>query len=282
MKKTKEEAERTRKQLMDAGLRVFGSKGYAAARLSDIASDAGVTRGAVYWHFGSKKGLMFAILREMANPYIQIAVEVLNSDIEPGPKIREMIRRVMDAIDDKKALLAHEQLAIRFMAEHPDEFEEYHGDVSGGMKVVTRLAENDAFHRRHGRYRWRLEQIVLRVAARPGFGQAKIQDFNGAIAGYTDIGGFQVAVDDALLVGRLEPGRDLGGNLAGFVDGDRAAAHAVVQPLALDQFHDQKASFRGLFQAVGRSDIGMLESGQRASFTVEARQAVSIAGKISR
>jgi hypothetical protein len=50
-----------------------------------------------------------------------------------------MIHRVMDAIDDKKALLAHEQLAIRFMAEHPDEFEEYHGDVSGGMKVVTRL-----------------------------------------------------------------------------------------------------------------------------------------------
>jgi len=139
MRRTKEEAERTRKQLMDAGVLVFGSKGYAAARLSDIASGAGVTRGAVYWHFGSKKGLMFAILREMANPYIQKALEVLESDLEPDRKIRETVHRVMDAMDRKKAFLFHEQLALRFMAEHPDEFREYHGDVSWDMRKVIRL-----------------------------------------------------------------------------------------------------------------------------------------------
>lgn len=139
MRRTKEEAERTRKQLLDAGARVFGRKGYTAARLSDIASEAGVTRGAVYWHFGSKKGLMFAILREMVNPYMQIAVEALESDLEPGRKIRELVYRVMDAVDRKRAFLSHEQLAIRFMAERPDEFEEYHGDVSVDMKRVTRL-----------------------------------------------------------------------------------------------------------------------------------------------
>lgn len=139
MRRTKEEADKTRRQLLDAGLRVFGKKGYAATRLSDIASEAGVTRGAVYWHFGSKKGLMFAILREMTNPYMQIALTVLESDLGPCEKIRGVVCGVMDAMDRKKDFLWHEQLALRFKAEHPKEFTEYHGDVSVGTKKVTRL-----------------------------------------------------------------------------------------------------------------------------------------------
>ena len=116
MRRTKEEAEQTRRQLMDAALRVFSARGYSAARLSDIAAEAGVTRGAVYWHFGSKKGLLFAILKETVNPYIQTATEVLEGDLDPGRKIREMVRRVMDATDESEAFLAHRQLAMRFMA----------------------------------------------------------------------------------------------------------------------------------------------------------------------
>jgi AcrR family transcriptional regulator len=139
MRRTKEEAERTRKQLLDAGLTVFGDKGYAAARLSDIAEEAGVTRGAVYWHFGSKKGLMFAVLKEMSNPYIRIAAEVLESDLPAEERIREMIRRVIYTMDRDKNFISHEQIAVRFMAEHPAEFEEYHGDFSVGMKRVTNL-----------------------------------------------------------------------------------------------------------------------------------------------
>ncbi len=139
MRRTKDEAERTRKRLMDAGVRVFGSKGYAAARLSCIAAEAGVTRGAVYWHFGSKKGLMFAILREIVSPYRQIIEEVLESELDPDRKIRELIRRMMNAMDKSKAFVSHEQLATRFKAEHPDAFDEYHGDISGGMRRVDEM-----------------------------------------------------------------------------------------------------------------------------------------------
>lgn len=139
MRRTKEEAERTRRQLMDVALRAFSARGYSAARLSDIAGEVGVTRGAVYWHFGSKKGLLFAILKEMANPYIQTATEVLESDLEPGLKIRELVRRVMDATDKSKAFLAHHQLAMRFMAENPHGFEDFHRHIARDMKKLTRL-----------------------------------------------------------------------------------------------------------------------------------------------
>ena len=52
MRRTKEEAEQTRRALLDAGLRVFSRQGYAAIKLEDIAREAAVTRGAIYWHFG--------------------------------------------------------------------------------------------------------------------------------------------------------------------------------------------------------------------------------------
>ncbi len=138
MRRTKEEAEETRQRLMDAALKVFSARGYSAARLSDIAAEAGVTRGAVYWHFNNKQGLLFAIFREMANPYVQTATEVLGSDLGPGRKIRELVCRVKDATDNSEAFLAHRELAMRFMAEHPHGFEEYHKHISRDMTNLTR------------------------------------------------------------------------------------------------------------------------------------------------
>ena len=64
MRRTKEDAEKTRQQLMDAGLVVFIKKGYKAANLEDIAKEANVTRGAITWHFKNKKTLYRAIIEE--------------------------------------------------------------------------------------------------------------------------------------------------------------------------------------------------------------------------
>jgi len=54
---------RTTGALARAARREFARRGYAAASLEDIAAAAGVTKGAVYHHFGSKVGLFEAALR---------------------------------------------------------------------------------------------------------------------------------------------------------------------------------------------------------------------------
>jgi AcrR family transcriptional regulator len=54
-------AERRREIELAAG-RVFAERGYAAARLDDIAAAAGVTKPVIYRHFGSKKELYLALL----------------------------------------------------------------------------------------------------------------------------------------------------------------------------------------------------------------------------
>ncbi|MEO7994076.1 MAG: TetR family transcriptional regulator [bacterium] len=54
--------EDTRQRILDAALRTFANLGYAGATIDDIAADAGLTKGAVYWHFASKRDLFKALL----------------------------------------------------------------------------------------------------------------------------------------------------------------------------------------------------------------------------
>lgn len=61
VRKTKEEALETRDRLLDAAGEVFSEKGVTRASLDDIARAAGLTRGAIYWHFKNKTDLIEAL-----------------------------------------------------------------------------------------------------------------------------------------------------------------------------------------------------------------------------
>ncbi|MGV1794579.1 MULTISPECIES: TetR/AcrR family transcriptional regulator [Rhizobium] len=55
----------TRAKLLTAGRKAFGSVGYAEASMDDFTATAGLTRGALYHHFGDKKGLLQAVVSEI-------------------------------------------------------------------------------------------------------------------------------------------------------------------------------------------------------------------------
>jgi TetR/AcrR family acrAB operon transcriptional repressor len=67
-RKTKEEASRTRQQIIDAARNVFHQHGVARATLEQVASTAGLTRGAVYWHFKDKAELFHAMRADVLDP----------------------------------------------------------------------------------------------------------------------------------------------------------------------------------------------------------------------
>ena len=52
----------TRERIIASAARVFGQKGFQRASLDLVASDAGLTKGAIYWHFKSKNDLYFSLL----------------------------------------------------------------------------------------------------------------------------------------------------------------------------------------------------------------------------
>ncbi|MEJ5074173.1 multidrug efflux transporter transcriptional repressor AcrR [Enterobacter ludwigii] len=56
-RKTKQQALETRHHILDVALRLFSQRGVSTTSLAEIAKAAGVTRGAIYWHFKNKSDL---------------------------------------------------------------------------------------------------------------------------------------------------------------------------------------------------------------------------------
>ena len=68
MRRTKAEAEETRSSILRAAERVFYAKGVSNATLEDVANAAGVTRGAIYWHFANKTDLFLELYNSVPMP----------------------------------------------------------------------------------------------------------------------------------------------------------------------------------------------------------------------
>ena len=80
-------AEATRNALMNAGMRLFGSKGFDAASIRDIAAEAGANIAAIGYHFGGKEGLRRACAEQVARAIRAIASRVLGDRLD-APDIR--------------------------------------------------------------------------------------------------------------------------------------------------------------------------------------------------
>lgn len=91
MKRTKEEALETRNALLKAALKIFSQKGYQAAGLAEIAEEAGVTRGAIYHHFGGKAEMFTTLVDEAS----QASGAVIGKAIGEGGTFTEILARVL-------------------------------------------------------------------------------------------------------------------------------------------------------------------------------------------
>ncbi len=69
VRKTKEEAQETRHRILDAAEIVFQRNGVSRTTLAEIATEADVTRGAIYWHFENKASLFDAMIQRIVEPY---------------------------------------------------------------------------------------------------------------------------------------------------------------------------------------------------------------------
>jgi TetR/AcrR family transcriptional regulator, acrAB operon repressor len=88
-RKTKAEAEITRVELLDAAEHLFLAQGVSRTTLQDIASAAGVTRGAVYWHFKDKSDLFNAMVDRIVLP-LEAADTLF--DVDDGTPVLPLLR----------------------------------------------------------------------------------------------------------------------------------------------------------------------------------------------
>lgn len=104
MRRTKEDAEKTRCAILAAAEELFLQKGVAHTSLEQIARYAGVTRGAVYWHFQNKADLFHAMLNQVRLPPEQLAQRLItDNDADPLLPLREIcVESVRSLAQDQK------------------------------------------------------------------------------------------------------------------------------------------------------------------------------------
>lgn len=73
VRRTREDAQVTREAILDAAQRMFLARGVSRTGLEHIAREAGVTRGAIYWHFKDKSDLFLAMLERVRLPLSDFA-----------------------------------------------------------------------------------------------------------------------------------------------------------------------------------------------------------------
>jgi AcrR family transcriptional regulator len=83
-RKTKAEAEETREKILDAAEQLFFANGVMQTSLEQVAEEAGVTRGAIYWHFSDKVALFKALHERVRLPQEDM-VEQAVADGHPDP-----------------------------------------------------------------------------------------------------------------------------------------------------------------------------------------------------
>ncbi|MGH1462567.1 MAG: TetR family transcriptional regulator [Neptuniibacter sp.] len=78
-RRTKEEAEKTRQHLLETALRLFADRGISRTSLKDVAAEAGLTHGALYWHFKNRTDLLEALYEECRFPIDDLYIDHLQS-----------------------------------------------------------------------------------------------------------------------------------------------------------------------------------------------------------
>ena len=82
-RRTKEAALETRAQIIDAARRVFHAEGVNRSTLDKVAKAAGVTRGAVYWHFANKAEIFLAVKQTYTSEFDQLQSLLTPQEDEP-------------------------------------------------------------------------------------------------------------------------------------------------------------------------------------------------------
>lgn len=98
MRRTKEESLNTREALLDAAEALFAEQGVSRTSLQQIAERAGLTRGAVYWHFADKAALFNAMMERTTLPLEEAVRAMDNAPEPPLDVLRRMAHNALERI----------------------------------------------------------------------------------------------------------------------------------------------------------------------------------------
>lgn len=142
MRKTKEEHEITKKLLLEVAWYLFEKDGYYHTSLENIASSAGVTRGAIYWNFSGKKDMLEKLLDQNYKKYSMLLELDFEKVTSARQKFYSMIEIYFHLLKTDESFRQVERLHFfeKFAWEEKKLLEKYSkNDISGFEKYASEI-----------------------------------------------------------------------------------------------------------------------------------------------
>ena len=106
--------------ILDSALNVFVKKGYAETRMEDIVELSGLSKGAIYHHYNSKRDLFLSLIEHWENYSFP---NIFNKDLDKNTAsdvLRQIVKDIVDSFkNNKKVFLA--ELEFWSLANHDDD-----------------------------------------------------------------------------------------------------------------------------------------------------------------
>jgi AcrR family transcriptional regulator len=102
----------TRRAVLDAAAECFDQAGYLATRLDDITTRAKLTKGAVYFHFGSKEALAEAVIQQQANYWPAVLNDLAGRPGTPLDHLVDLTYEVARSLRDNVSARAGMRLSV--------------------------------------------------------------------------------------------------------------------------------------------------------------------------
>jgi len=142
MRRTKEDSQQTRDVLIKTAYRLFGSRGYRQTTLLDVAREAGLTRGAMYWHFSSKVDLFNEVMQKIYRDVQTMVDQIVNSEKASLSRLDELLYCLASLIANDPPYRAMQELALfkeEWWQELKDIYESYQNFISSMDQKLRQL-----------------------------------------------------------------------------------------------------------------------------------------------
>jgi len=164
----------SRKQMLAAAIDCFARHGYRGTSIDRIAREAGVTKGALYYHFRDKEDLLFAAVKERVGEFERKVVR----DVEPARDAFTTLRQVVDTCFFHATVSNHRRFIITLMVEaldtNPRLSEEFRGILRGMRAFLARVVRRG---QRAGSMRRDVDPEAVAATIAGGIMGAEIQHY---------------------------------------------------------------------------------------------------------
>jgi AcrR family transcriptional regulator len=104
--KRQEQGDRSREDILDAASRLMAARGFDGTSISTLAKESGLPASSIYWHFGSKEGVLMAVMERGAEQFVRLtSPDNLPLAASRSEKVTWVLQRAARVIEESPEFL---------------------------------------------------------------------------------------------------------------------------------------------------------------------------------